>query len=148
MLFESIFKFPIFVSVPDCLLAFRHATKNYCSYKKQDPVTRCRLNHKYYKKLDEIFRNMSSSKTKSYFLNIKTPTELNQSVEPGGGDSSSTNPASEFVFPERYISDISMSNSDSNLVVKNWTFALGNLQLDDTFHFRMRDILKKYLPDN
>ncbi|KAM7347370.1 hybrid male rescue isoform 2-T2 [Cochliomyia hominivorax] len=133
------------LEVNDCLLAFKQALKMYFAYKKQDSISRCRLNERYYKKLDDIVRNMSANKhTKGGRgkLNIKTPLELNQSVDTSG----STN-SSDLVFPERFISDISMSNSPSNLVVKNWVYALGNVggSACDNAHVKLKTILTKYL---
>lgn len=114
----------------------------YYAYKKQDSVNRCRINERYYKKLDEIVRSLSSASSHGK-LNIKTPFELNHSLE-----SDNSSDANDFVFPERYISDISMSNSPSNLVVKNWIYAIGNLNhFSETSNLKFKEILKKYLPD-
>ncbi|KNC32709.1 hypothetical protein FF38_02713 [Lucilia cuprina] len=146
------------MEVTDCLLAFKHATQMYYAYKKQDPVSRCRINERYYKKFDEIVRNLQQNKTSSSSslstsastssrckLNIKTPFELNHSLE---SEKTSNSSDSELVFPERYISDISMSNSPSTLVVKNWVYAIGNLgtQFNENHHVKLKSILNKYLP--
>lgn len=126
------------------MLAFKDALKMYFAYKKQDLLSRCRLNERYYKKLDEIVRNMANNKTSNARgkLNIKTPLELNQSVD----TSNSTNGA-DLVFPERFISDINMSNCPSNLVVKNWVYAIGNVgfSVNDNAQVKLKAILSKYI---
>ncbi|XP_039961063.1 uncharacterized protein LOC120775112 isoform X2 [Bactrocera tryoni] len=101
-------------TVTVCRFAFQCALKNYRLYAARDPANRCRLNHRYYKHLAEIYRAIKPTRK----LNIKTPSELNQSV--------SDNPdANEPVFPERFIMDVNMSNSHSNVVMKNWAYGVG-----------------------
>lgn len=102
------------ISVTACRFAFQCALKNYRLYAARDPANRCRLNHRYYKHLAEIYRAIKPTRK----INIKTPSELNQLV--------SENPdASEPVFPERFIMDVNMSNSHSNVVMKNWAYGVG-----------------------
>lgn len=123
------------------MLAFKEALKKYFAYKKQNSLSRCRLNERYYKKLDEIVRNMSNNKTSRGKLNIKTPLELNQSI-----DTDTSSNATDLVFPERFISDISMSNCPSNLVVKNWVYAMGNVSTTfDNSQTKLKAILSKYI---
>ncbi|TMW40030.1 hypothetical protein DOY81_014889, partial [Sarcophaga bullata] len=122
-------------------MSFKRPHKCIMPFKKQDPVNNCRLNEKYYKKLDKIIRTISLNKASSSrcsTLNVKTPFELNQSL-----DSAST--CSDYVFPERFIPDISMTNSPSNLVVKNWIYAFGNRNLNDTVKGKLQKVLKKYI---
>ncbi|XP_011291047.1 uncharacterized protein LOC101894856 [Musca domestica] len=129
------------MDVSDCLLSFRRAAQKYCIYKKQDTLNRCPLNMKYYKRFDNIFRNVKIPNRRK--INIKTPSELNQSL-----DDEKTNNSSDFVFPERYISDINMSSCDSDLVVKNWIYAFGNLSptATDETCAKLKTILTKYIP--
>ncbi|XP_028893958.2 uncharacterized protein LOC105208875 isoform X3 [Zeugodacus cucurbitae] len=106
--------FEMRTTVTACRFAFQCALKNYRLYATRDPANRCRLNHRYYKHLAEIYRAIKPTRK----INIKTPSELNQSV--------SENPdANESVFPERFIMDINMSNSHSNVVMKNWAYGVG-----------------------
>ncbi|XP_061402605.1 uncharacterized protein LOC133338448, partial [Musca vetustissima] len=130
------------MDVTDCLLCFRRAAQNYCVFKKQDTLSRCPLNLKYYKRFENIFRNVKLPNRRK--LNIKTPSELNQSV-----NDQRTNNSSEFVFPERYISDINMSSCDSDLVVKNWIYGFGNLSPSaaEESCSKLENILKKYIPN-
>lgn len=103
-----------FISVTACRFAFQCALKNYRLYAARDPANRCRLNHRYYKHLAEIYRIIKPTRK----LNIKTPSELNQSVSDNAD-------ANEPVFPERFIMDINMGNSHSNVVMKNWAYGVG-----------------------
>ncbi|XP_014087060.3 uncharacterized protein Hmr isoform X2 [Bactrocera oleae] len=101
-------------TVTACRFAFQCALKNYRLYAARDPANRCRLNHRYYKHLAEIYRIIKPTRK----LNIKTPSELNQSVSDNAD-------ANEPVFPERFIMDINMGNSHSNVVMKNWAYGVG-----------------------
>ncbi|XP_004529682.1 uncharacterized protein LOC101459591 isoform X2 [Ceratitis capitata] len=98
-----------------CRAAFQYALKMYQLYRIRDPASRCRLNQRYFKHFAEIYRAIKPTRK----LNIKTPTELNQSV----GENADAN---ESVFPERFIMDINMSNSSSNVVMKNWAFGVAS----------------------
>ncbi|XP_075155121.1 hybrid male rescue isoform X1 [Haematobia irritans] len=130
------------MDVSDCMLEFRRACRRYCVFKRQDSLSRCQLNQKYYKRFDNIFRNVKTANRRK--LNIKTPSELNIAVD----DDNSANSTTDFVFPERYISDINMSHCPSDLAVKNWIYALGNLTpaMSDLVHNKLKAILKKQVP--
>lgn len=118
-------------------MSFKKATQMYYAFKKQDPVNNCRINEKYYKKLDKIIRTISSNRasTSRVGLNVKSPFELNQSLES----------SSDYVFPERFISEINMTNNPSYLVVKNWIYALSNRTVNDSVKVKLHEILKKHL---
>uniref|UniRef100_A0A1A9X1I0 MADF domain-containing protein n=1 Tax=Glossina brevipalpis TaxID=37001 RepID=A0A1A9X1I0_9MUSC len=123
--------------VTDCLLAFRRSFFKYRAYKLQDPISRCRLNQRYYAKFDEMFRTVKVGVK----LNVKTPFELNQNV-----NATTTSESSDAIFPERYISEINMSTCPSNLVVKNWIYAFNNLSSwPGTSDRKLKDILHKYV---
>ncbi|KAI9589438.1 hypothetical protein GQX74_007607 [Glossina fuscipes] len=123
--------------VTDCLLAFRRSFFKYRAYKLQDPISRCRLNQRYYAKFDEMFRTVKSG----IKLNVKTPFELNQNV-----NTTTASESSDAIFPERYISEINMTTCSSNLVVKNWIYALNNLSSwPGTNDLKLKDILHKYV---
>ncbi|XP_073827929.1 hybrid male rescue isoform X2 [Musca autumnalis] len=124
-----------------CLLAFRRACQKYCHFKKQDTLSRCHLNFKYYNRFENIFRNVKSNNLRK--INIRTPSELNQSL-----DEENNKNFKNFVFPERYISDINMSTCESDLVVKNWIYAFGNLSpsVAEECHNKLEAILEKYIP--
>ncbi|XP_013111914.1 uncharacterized protein LOC106090305 [Stomoxys calcitrans] len=132
------------MDVSDCLLEFRRACRKYCAFKRQDSLSRCHLNQKYYKRFENILRNVKTVNRRR--LNIKTPFELNHgSVD----DEKPANSSTEFVFPERFISDINMSNCDSDLAVKNWVYALGNLPAQsEVLQSKLKVILRKHLPPN
>lgn len=119
------------------MLAFRRVCQKYCAYKKQDADSRCTLNKRYYRRFDQIFRNVRSDSRRK--LNIKTPGDLNQGV---GGDG-------DFIYPENFISDINMSSCDSDLVVKNWIYAFGQLppKMDESNCLKLKNILSKYIPN-
>lgn len=74
-------------------------------------------------------------------LNVKTPFELNQNV-----NTTTASESSDAIFPERYISEINMTTCSSNLVVKNWIYALNNLSSwPGTNDRKLKDILHKYV---
>ncbi|XP_067641280.1 uncharacterized protein Hmr isoform X1 [Eurosta solidaginis] len=121
------------VNVTSLRFAFQQALKNYRLYVSRDPANRCRLNLRYYKHMAEICKVIKPKPTKK--LNIKTPTELNQTV-------SENLDAPEVIFPERFVMDINMSNSNTDLVMKNWAYGLAIAGIQD--HKKLEEIFDKY----
>ncbi|XP_037936786.1 uncharacterized protein LOC119670558 [Teleopsis dalmanni] len=122
-------------SVINCLQKLDDTIRSYRIYATADPNMRCRLTQKYFKHFDEIYRSVNSQLK----LKIRTPMELNKSVDDRANEE-------DINFPERFIVDINMENCKPALVLKNLSYAVGELSYgtQDLCGIRIREVMANY----
>ncbi|EDW75304.2 uncharacterized protein Dwil_GK19765 [Drosophila willistoni] len=119
-------------TVTECRLSLQHALRELRILKVRDPCCRSPLNHKYYRHMGEIYRQVRPHSS----LTMRHALEVNKSpLEP-----------KETVYPERYIPEINMITCSPRLVLKNLAFAMGNFSMvvQEELKIKLKQIFARY----
>lgn len=101
--------------------------------KQGDPKNRCLLSHKYYRHLDEIYKQVMAGGPQ---MRTPIPKTIGQIIWK----------STDSVYPTRYLPEINMVVCKPRLVIKNWAYAASNLPLanQESLRTRLKHIFEKY----
>ncbi|KAH8345096.1 hypothetical protein KR059_004905, partial [Drosophila kikkawai] len=124
------------ITVTECRLGLQYALREMRFLKALDPKNLCTMNHKYYRNMDEIYKQVTSKPQ----LTVRTPEQMNESVSEAAVE------LPEEVMPHHFVPEINMSTSKPSLVVKNWASAVGNLpsESQDVLAIKLKYLFAKY----
>ncbi|XP_020805494.1 uncharacterized protein LOC110181903 [Drosophila serrata] len=125
------------ITVTECRLGLQYALREMRLLKILDPKNLCTMNHKYFRHMDEIFKQV---KNKSQ-LTVRTPEQMNESVaveQP------------EEMMSNKFVPEINMSTCKPSLVLKNWATAIGSLpeESQDVLAIKLKYLFAKFAKMN
>ncbi|XP_032581859.1 uncharacterized protein LOC6617567 isoform X2 [Drosophila sechellia] len=122
-------------TVTDCRLGLQYALREMRNLKIADPNNQCTMGHKYLHHMSEIYKQVKPNAQ----LTIRTPQQLNQLNK-------SLAKNTQEVKPQEFLPEINFSTCSPDLVVKNWTYAVGNLSTasQDALLGKMTELFSKY----